>query len=254
MNLTKFEEQLFRRLKTQPETHAHHCARNSLIHLEKAYLLQKVDNEMAAFRLITAEEEIAAAIFRSCQDCKYKGADRLRPGNHVQKNALYPFVQAVRFSMVYLDHAQIKVSLDVSFQEGIRLRVHSHNIHPKIDFSPHPPLNFSVSGTTQDDDINDALNRIATGSGCQSIREYLKKSANLRNRVLYASPKGVPAALNLESALPKFRQTVFSLLVLYLMISEHKVVQQFVQENLIRFLKVVDIVKRDKTIQGLTNE
>src|SRR4030042_2912383 len=68
------------------------AAFNALRHLDKAWRLRATDTEMSMFRAITAEEEVATALFLSLKRRHYVGANRLKHRDHVHKNAVIPFV------------------------------------------------------------------------------------------------------------------------------------------------------------------
>jgi len=71
------------------------AALSAVRHLDRAWRLKKKDPEMAAFRAITSEEESATALFHALKRRKYVGAEKLGPRDHVQKNAVAPFLDAV---------------------------------------------------------------------------------------------------------------------------------------------------------------
>lgn len=66
-----------------------HYVRNAFEHLRKACRLHGVDDEMSAFGATTADDEGAAALMPTLKARRYPGADRLRMGNHLDKDAFY---------------------------------------------------------------------------------------------------------------------------------------------------------------------
>ena len=68
-----------------------HVFRNMI----RASKLKGIDPEMAAFRALTAEEEAASALIHSLKWHRYKLSEQLKPRDHIQKAAVYPFFLAV---------------------------------------------------------------------------------------------------------------------------------------------------------------
>jgi hypothetical protein len=64
-------------------------AKNAFLHLHKAWRLLRVDQGMAAFRAITAEEEAATALIVSLKRKRYPNSDRLNARNHDHKSSIY---------------------------------------------------------------------------------------------------------------------------------------------------------------------
>jgi len=74
---------------------------------------------MAAFRVITAEEEVATAIFHALVRRKYVGANQIDPRNHVHKAAVAPFFEAVEgFFRAGAAQAQVHVLTGLGRWEG----------------------------------------------------------------------------------------------------------------------------------------
>jgi len=82
-----------------------------------------------------------------------------------------------------------------------------------------------------------AVRKVASEKGIDSIHEQIRKWANRRNRMLYASDSGIPKVKNVEKwMLPHFHG-VFVNLAAYLLVEPHPR-QNFVQEALTAFLKI----------------
>ena len=69
--------------------------RHAWVHIEKARRLIGVDNEMAAFRAITAEEEAATGIIIALKDIRYAHSELLKPKDHKHKSGLWSLFQIV---------------------------------------------------------------------------------------------------------------------------------------------------------------
>lgn len=221
-----------------------HCGRNALRHIERAWKLSKRDPEMAAFRAITAEEEAASAVFHAIRRRKYEGRDKLKPWDHVQKNALFPFCTAIRMVLAQADeelNLQTKLFTSVSQKKVWVLFNAEHFGSPGKHAQFIPPLNFSM----KDNELlphtfTEQLKEIAGLSGASTIEKYLKDRANKRNRLLYASEGGIPNVTNLNNFLQAQRDHVVMLLAIYLLIDPHPEKQIFVQQAFFGFLKALN--------------
>ena len=120
----------------------------ALLHLSCAHRIADVDPEMAMFRAITAEEEVATALLRAVQSIGYPGASRLRVRNHVYKAAVFPFIAAIS------KHAS---NLKFNGIIEIRLGVPKEGERPRLTLAfildgaragqyahPNPPLNLHL--------------------------------------------------------------------------------------------------------------
>lgn len=221
-----------------------HCARNAFRHLAKAWKLQDIDLEMAAFRAITAEEEATTAIFHSLQRLKYKGADKLKRRNHTHKNALVPFCTAVAGALV-LTEVPFKPQLYFDKEENpprFRIRIDVSTFIPEKVAFPEPPLHFNMHMNDQPYDFSDKLIEIIQKNKFDDITVYLEERANKRNKLLYATPEGAPEVTSLGNFLPIQRTNVLMLSILYLMIDPYPKKQLFVQQTLQAFLRMLKLL------------
>jgi hypothetical protein len=222
-----------------------HCARNAFRSIERAFAIAEVDSEMAAFRAITAEEEAASAVFHAIRRRNYIGSKKLNPRDHLQKNALYPFIEAMRRLFAELE-AELEPNLQGFFDLSAKQLYLTFD--PRKSFNPAetvarfvPPLHFSVS--VEDGKLYDfsrQIKSLAADKGVDSIQKYLKRRANQRNRLLYASEKGIPGIADLERFLVGQRERVNRHLLAFLLIDPHPEKQNFVQQGLFAFLKMLD--------------
>jgi hypothetical protein len=230
-----------------------HCARNAYRHLRKAWALDGVDLEMAAFRGITAEEEAATAIFHSLRRRKYRGTEKLNAWKHLHKNAVVPFCTAVAGVLAATEGTGIKSALYLDKSENpwrFRVQIAVEHLVPGQKYAyPEPPLHFTISKDNQPHDFSDKLDEIAKKKNLQSIKKYLDDRANMRNRLLYASQQGAPEVTSLGIFLTKQRQSVFMLVVIYLMIDPYQKKQLFVQQAFQAFLKMLNLLPGDITFE-----
>ena len=226
-----------------------HCARNAIAHIKKAWEIREIDPEMAVFRAITGEEEAATAIMHSLQRRKYKGAEKLKYRDHTYKAALFPFFQGISGSFArHLE--QFKVALEIDTKDKkptIKTRINVPGPTGDIMHAyPNPPLHFEITVNGKIYDFSRELKELATVKNVKKITDYIKRQANTRNVILYASTQGIPKIkLPIEGFLERKRSIVFGHLVIYLLIDQHKEHQLFVQQALTAFLKMLNAVPRD---------
>lgn len=125
-----------------------HRARSAFEHLRKAWRLRGLDNEMAIFRAITAEEEAATALILALQIQCYPGADQLRPWNHVHKSAFWPLILAVNNFLSRSSMPQPIVSLSKGDEAWVKIRIDitalTGGTGEPVWAEPDQPLNFAV--------------------------------------------------------------------------------------------------------------
>jgi hypothetical protein len=160
---------------------------NAVRHLNWAWKLRDVDREMAVFRAITAEEEAATAIFLALRRRNYDGADKLRPRDHVHKNAVIPFFDAI--TRVIAAHSalmpQAQLFLDTDEDPPLLTfrfsRPHPITGEPAWAY-PQPPLNVSVSSgrigePKKEEDFAAGVEEIVRGAKVSNIMQYLRNRA-----------------------------------------------------------------------------
>ena len=96
MDLTSFDQSCLELLEESPRTRSRASMRSAINHLRRAELLMSIDRPMAVFRCYTAEEEAASALIYCLKERRYVNADRLNPRNHIQKNAVIPFLSILK--------------------------------------------------------------------------------------------------------------------------------------------------------------
>lgn len=223
-----------------------HCARNAIHHLRKAKELGGVDNDMAFFRCITAEEEAASAIFHSLKRKGYKHSDKLKPRDHVQKNAAFAFLIPVTQRIEkFATTAQItfgcQVSKEPSRNRKFRVYVKKLNEPSETVWMLPSPLEITISEQPQGFlyDFTSDVEAFAKERNAKTIEELLRKRANLRNDLLYAAEAGFHIVEgNPGKQLEKSLYRVFGLLFVYLLIDQNHV-QSGAQQTLYSFLKVL---------------
>lgn len=249
--LTGFQKKCIALMNDAPRTHATHCFRSSLYHLERAETLREVDPAMACFRAITAEEEAATGVMLCLKEMKYPKAEELNHRDHTHKHAVFPFMQVLRlfFEQTFANHFT-KFGLHIKEQDGAHRLLLALNlkVHEEIQWVyPIPPLNFDTKylGTDEATDYSRQINHLIEARGRATVKDFLKKEANLRNELLYASPRGYPAFERLDVRfLNKRRDRVLAMIYLYLLVFPYQEHQPFVSQALDSLVKMLAQLKR----------
>lgn len=241
--MTPFDEKCVRLLAASPKGHARSCFRSALNHLALATAIAEQDPGMAMFRAITAEEEAASGLMLCLKERRYENAEKLRHRDHVQKSAVIPFLLILGdFFSESFPPNNIKPILHIRDVENISrltialpLTINGQSQHAY----PVPPLNFLVKTDNRNPSYKQQINRFVENAGATSITSYIKEQANLRNRILYATPSGYP---NVESVNPDFLNVrearVITLIRAYLLIHPYEI-QPFVQAAADAFLAML---------------
>lgn len=237
-----------------------HCARNAILHLEKAWKIRKKDMEMSMFRGITAEEEAASAFFYCLKNHKYKNASKLQFKQHTYKLGLFPFLQAVgSFLGDFLEQETspfYKFSvkqINLSGRKAIELLLFVKN--QELVAHPIPPLHFTVSDqeTNQVCTFEHNFKELIEGKNYSDTLKYIKDIANLRNKLLYASSSGRPEVEgNIEGYLNHQKKQVMVILILLLMIDpweKEEGQSLFVQQGLDSFLLLLQRISAEDVFQ-----
>ncbi|MBY0337319.1 MAG: hypothetical protein K2X11_11940 [Acetobacteraceae bacterium] len=225
-----------------------HCGRSAFHHLRRAWRLLGVDDEMAAFRAITAEEEAATAVILALKQRQYPGANHLNQRNHAHKAALVPFTAAVQNVLAISKWRGDLVLSPESDPPRVNFRIDARCMGVEGDeplfVEPDEPLNMVVRSVGEDGvlevhDFEAQLREVARGSDLTAIRRFVEDEANFRNRLLYASDDGVPK-VTLEAAFLRERlRRVVQLLLVAVAVLQTPRVQPFAAQCLRALLRVL---------------
>ena len=241
--LNDFQEGIVRCLDRHG-SHGMQFARSAVRHLSSAWRLRDLDLGMALFRCLTAEEEAATAVFLALKSRQYEGASRLNHRSHRDKAAVVPFFRAVsaNFSKVVTVDMEPMIVLDErgpSPRLRVRITYTPPGSTPKWAY-PEPPLHFSVRVNKELHDFRDELQELASSVGAVDVNAHIEEQKNLRNRILYATPQGVPDIEgNGERMVLRRRDSVFGSLIVFLLIEQVSERQLFAQQCLNSFLKML---------------
>jgi len=251
--LTGFQKKCLALMNEAPRTHATHCFRSALYHLERAELLRAVDPAMAIFRAITAEEEAASGVIRCLAELGYPCADALNAHDHAHKHAVFPFMQILElfFGQTLANHFK-KYNLHIKEEDGASRLTLALNVtingEPQLAY-PIPPLNFGVKNpdTGEAPDYSFQINQLVAAKGRASVKAFLKNEANLRNEILYAGPDGYPTIPTLDLGfLVERRARVLAMINVYLLAFPYQEHQPFVTQALASFAKMLQQLKRSR--------
>ena len=241
MELTGFDKNCIQLVDDAPSRRSRHCFRSALKHVELAEVLVTIDPAMAIFRGITAEEEAASGLMFCLQELGYANAEKLNPRNHVHKSAMIPFFRVLgSFFQETIGTNGLKPIFHIQTEGrerrltvAIPLQING----AALNAYPIPPLNFSVKSEGRSPSYRRQIEQHAQSAGFSNMTSYVKREANLRNQLLYASSEGYPAVSEVNPSFLAVRQAhVMALLRAYLFIFPYPERQPFVQDALDAFL------------------
>jgi len=251
--IAEFHAKCAELINAAPRSHATHCFRSALHHLDRAEALIQADPAMGIFRAITAEEEAASGILRCLMDLQYPGSNFLNPHDHAHKHAVFPFLKILGlfFGQILANQfKQYKLHIkEVDGETRLMLALEVNVNSEQQLLYPIPPLHFGVNSIDSGDppDYSHQINQFIKAKGMTSIKEFLKKEANLRNRLLYAGPDGYPVIKNAPqniNFLAERRERVFVMIHLYLLLYPYKEHQLYVVQSLSAFVAMINQLKR----------
>ena len=237
----EFDFKIYENILSNGKGQSKNCIKSAFVHLEKAFLLQDVDKEMAIFRAITAEEEAATAIFLLLKEKSYANAKKIKFKSHVHKQALNPFIKVLShfFSKIpeiapfFLEN---KFQLEFEGEGKDEKLCVSYKLGDKRAY-PQPPLHFSFQINNKPYFFESELNEFVANKEIESVISYVKELANRRNDLLYANSAGVPSISGDITAYLKNKVLVFArILRIYALIYPYKEKANFVQQSLDSFL------------------
>ncbi len=221
--------------------------RNSVLHawkqIDKARKLAGIDNEMSAFRAITAEEEVATAIIREIQDLGYENSRRLKPHDHSHKSGIWHLLTLI--SAFISEYNQLKATISEGTGElSGKLIISFPSLTPSDTHVAQlvPPLNFNITNKGERISFKKQANELASYISVNKLQKHLKNEANIRNELIYASPKGMPFVQIAPHKFIEERELrVMVLTYAYLLISQYREKQSFVQQCIDSYLTILSV-------------
>ena len=246
LQLSPFQHRVELLIKRQPSPEKH-CARSAIRYMRKAWRLRSIDKEMTVFCLITGEEEAATAIMKAIARRGYAGADCLDAHNHTHKNSIVPFIDAVQESFLkkpLVKEWEVTVFINPKIpivDQAVSLRIRFPELGGVCGTPAGAPLDFSYTQDGVNCSFEQEIASVLGATKPKKVLQLFHDRANERNEVLYASPQGLRNYdhPNWDAHIAERTNRVFTLLSIFLMISQHKVQQSFVQHCLDELLKAL---------------
>ena len=238
----EFDRAVIKIITNEAKGFVRYSAGNAVRHMEKAWLLQKIDPEMAVFRAITAEEEAATSLFITLKERRYENAEKIKFKSHPYKQAVEPFFQAVSKFIVNVTSLPnfpflSKYNLTIDSKDDPRkLELHLQMVNGLMT-TPIPPLHFAININGEPYTFEKELLEATTGNNKKEIINNIKTKANLRNELLYASHDGIAEAQDdITGFLSHKQKLVMLFLKIVCFIFPYKEKSLFVQQALNSFL------------------
>lgn len=226
-----------------------HCARSAVRNMTRAWALKSIDPEMAAFRALTAEEEAASALLYSLKRHHYQLSEQLKPREHVQKAAVYPFFLSVESLLAkgIPPEKDPHVEFDESEPEPrLRIKVRGFDQNGILHWIyPVPPLHFDVRIDEQITDFSDQINELVSHRNAKTIIDFARRRANRRNQLLFAWDTGVPNIQGIDDVLTEQERITYRILTIFLLVDPYPIKQMFVGQCLHAFLKMLKLTPKE---------
>mgnify|MGYP003624530881 CR=1 FL=1 len=236
---------LLRMIGNSPQT-CRHSMRHAWKHLEKAENLLGIDNEMSVFRAITAEEEASTGLIKILRHHKYNNASKLNPKKHSHKAGIWSLFSIFGYfieteiekvfeviKIIGIETDQLKIVMKTAFTKK-----------PDQWIEVTPPLGMSIFENGAIASFKNYQDHFATEKHKKSILAFIDDEANLRNKLLYSSPEGMPNVEENPILFVKERlKRVKTISYIYLLIAQHKEKQLFVQQALDIYVDLLEIKK-----------
>ncbi len=247
LSLEIFEEVIVEAIKGRPGL-GRNSARSAVRHINASWKTREVDIEMAVFRILTAEEEAATAIFYAIKRLKYPLHDKINMKSHLHKLALSPFLRIAGnfFSKVsYLKDFEPKIEFHKD-NNRVFISCSANPIGNPGRFEPIPPLHFGVTLNEEEYHFDKEVEEFCETGNIKKMEDFMKENANMRHNLLYGTDTGISTVTVEENYFTHKRRWIFLLLAIYIMIDEHKEHQLFVSQAMTAFQKMISYIKVDE--------
>jgi len=187
---TEFIHSLHNILENYPRDHSVNSLRHAFVLFSKAKKFSDIDSNTAVFLSITAEEEAVSSIFLALKKLGYDASDKINHYNHIHKAAFYHFCQALAqtFHIFEKNSPQLVLDSEAEFPRlYIKFFIKNFDGNPLV-VKPDVPFGFTIKNEVTIEYFEKKLQRYF-GENYEKLVNWLKKEANRRNQILYASPK-----------------------------------------------------------------
>ena len=215
-----------------------------LDHFDRAECLFEVDREMASFRAITGEEEAATCVILAIKARRYEHSERFRPWNHLDKAAVVSALIAIAPTVVPL-LSEFQLVFDFSkCRIDLKIPLSNFNIDggENVAVQPVEPLDqtFSRPYIPENEAFDAAFERLTGEEGPQSLLTLIRKAAQSRNTILYASDTALPESKATKESLYSRRIKAQTLLVIAVMIIQHNGHAKLISQLIVPVLKAIE--------------
>ncbi len=253
----EFTEKVRAILEEYPKSHSVNSLRNSLVLLSKAKEFVEIDGNIAAFLSITAEEEAVSSIFLCLKQLGYDGADKINHWNHIHKAAFFPFCQALTHTFELFNKNRPQLAIDRTHENPrlfIRFFVEDSDGKSFVAKSD-VPFGFAIRNENGIDYFDKNL-KIFFGKHFSKLKKWLVNAANKRNRVLYATPSGIPNVQfsDTEKFFAEYERKINTMMLLYFLIAPYKEKQIFIQQALHAFVKMLGKIPQEDKLLEIIND
>lgn len=244
--LTNFDRQLLDWMVEKDSGHSKECILSAVHHLHMAYKIKDIDPEIALFRCITSEEEVARAIFLKLRIQGYNNTNNtiIKDKDHKYKQAVDLFLGAIQNHFAsyqeYNNHFPKEIQLILNEKEKLL------EIGQLIDgmiMKSIPPLNFSFKVNDEPYYFKKELQELVKLNN-KKVMTQIKEKANFRNRIIYAEPNGI---LNITSSidieLDKYYERVFKMVRIYCLLYPYNEKFDFVQNAIDAFVFMMNEIE-----------
>jgi hypothetical protein len=196
-----------------------------------------------------AEEEAIRAIFDALQRRNYPNARRLNWQDHRHKAAIVPFLRAIADLVAKAGFAEPKLVFEK--KEGqdflkVRFTIPNPSGTGSLWLFPEPPLDFNLDIDDKRHSFQPEIDALLAAAKVEEFTKLVRARANERNRLLYATPQGIPKVTgNIRNTLDVVRGRVMAELAVYLLIDTVKTQQRFVTQCLEAFLRLMELMPDD---------
>lgn len=229
----------------QTQKNTREAVKNAWVHIEKAKRLIGIDNEMAVFRAITGEEEVSTGIIQALKAIDYNNANLLNTRDHKHKAGIWHLLVIIS---EFMQEVNTNGLPSITVSEG------KNELADKLLISfpsplpgdtrlvfPTPPLDFNILSDNKKISFRKQAEKLASRHNKEKLEKFLSKEANLRNELLYATPEGYPVVKEDPTNFIANREhRILVLTYAYLLISQYKQKQLFVQQALDAYLKMLN--------------
>lgn len=235
--LLGFDRQLLDWMVENDSGHSKECVLSAVNHLKMAYEIKDIDPEIALFRCITAEEEVARAIFLKLREQGYKNTNKIKDKDHKYKQALDLFLGAIQ------NHFVSYQEYNSNFPKEIHLILNESEkllevglLIENIIMKSIPPLNFSFKVNDKPYYFKKELQELAELNSKQILKQ-IEEKANFRNKIIFAEPKGIlKITSSIDDEINKYYERVFKLIRIYCLIYPYNEKFDFVQNAIDAFV------------------